>query len=81
MKVNDLLNELSPSPELGAANTSATSTVSGPGLNALGDPATQAAMLVKQKQNITDQRKAIQDRITVLTKEVESLRKQLATLR
>lgn len=55
--------------------------LSGPGATAMGDPRMQAALLTKQKQDVSAQKKAIQDRIAELDKEKEALRQQLATLR
>ena len=66
--------------ELSLAGNDPT-TLSGPGTTALNDPRMQAALLSKQRQNVADQRKALQDQIAQVTKQLDTLKKQLASLR
>lgn len=82
MKINDFISETDLTElSLGGNTTTPTPGITGPGTAMLGTPASQAMMLTKQKQAVTDQRKMIQDEIAQLTKRIDVLKKQLATLR
>lgn len=67
--------------ELTVGGTEDPTTISGPGTASLNDPRIQAALLSKQRQNVAIQRKTLQDQIAEMTKQLEALKKQLASLR
>lgn len=67
--------------ELSVGGTQDPTTLSGPGTTALNDPRVQAALLNTQRQNVADRRKALQDQILQMTKQLEDLKKQLSLLK
>lgn len=82
MKIGDLLHEQD-LQELGPMTTTvapggATMGTQMPGGAA--DPKIQTAMVAQQQQDKIKQRKAIQDQIMMLTKQISDLRRQMADM-
>jgi hypothetical protein len=86
MKLTDLINEQELSElSMGGSGISAApaagTSISGPGVQQLSDPKTTAAMVTQQKKLKDQQRTQLKTQIDSLTKELNSLRQQLAGIR